>query len=56
MDQAVLLRPDYDATQLRWIARESEDAAAQRRPKSVASPCKWCAIGCSGSARITLRV
>ena len=24
MGQAIPLRPDYDATRLRWIARESE--------------------------------
>src|ERR1700750_21610 len=26
MGQAIALRPDYDATQLRWLARESEGA------------------------------
>src|ERR1700760_554031 len=33
-----------------------EAAAAQRRPKSVASPCKLCAIGCSGSTRMVHEV
>ena len=64
MRQPIPLRPDYDATRLRRIARESEDADQVRRllalaviyegrsrteaAESVASPCKWCAIGCSG--------
>ena len=36
MGQAIPLRPDYDATQLRWIARESEDADQVRRLLALA--------------------
>jgi hypothetical protein len=71
MGQPIALRQDYDATLLRRIARESEDAdqvrrllalaviyeegSPQRPPKSAASRCKWCAIGCCGSTRMALR-
>ena len=36
MGQAIALRPDYDATQLRWLARESEDADQVRRLLALA--------------------
>lgn len=36
MGQAIPLRPDYDATRLRWIARESEDADQVRRLLALA--------------------
>jgi transposase len=36
MGQPIPLRPDYDAAQLRWIARESEDADQVRRLLALA--------------------
>jgi len=36
MGQAIPLRPDYDATWLRWSARESEDADQVRRLLALA--------------------
>ena len=71
MRKPIPLRPDYDATRLRRIARESEDAdqvrrllalaviydggSRTRRPGLAASRCKSCATGCSGSTRMALR-
>ena len=67
MRRPIPLRLDYDAAQLRRIARESEDADQVRRllvlaaiydgasrtqaAEAVASRCKWCTIGCCGSTR-----
>src|ERR1700752_4155841 len=36
MGQAIPLRPDYDATRLRWLARESEDSDQVRRLLALA--------------------